>query len=134
MIHVTCRLTAKNRDQLRNPTLGNRVWATFTFFTVGVIRGRRKFRPKNKTANFGSAFFSCALSTLAILVPHFQTRVHFHLVIFSVSHNPIHSVVGTECNHCILTTLQKQPASIRRQITAFLAENITYRNEVQILR
>jgi len=30
---VTCRLTAKNRDQLRNPTLGrpNGVWATFTF-------------------------------------------------------------------------------------------------------
>ena len=34
MIHVICRLTAKNRDQLRNPTLGNRVWATFTFFTA----------------------------------------------------------------------------------------------------
>jgi len=33
MTHVTCRLTAKNRDQLRNPTLGNRVWATFAFFT-----------------------------------------------------------------------------------------------------
>ena len=32
MTHVTCRLTAKNRDQLRNPTLGNRVWASF--FTV----------------------------------------------------------------------------------------------------
>ena len=31
MTHVTCRLTAKNRDQLRNHTLGNRVWATFTF-------------------------------------------------------------------------------------------------------
>ena len=30
MTHVTCRLTAKNRDQLRN---GNRVWATFTLFT-----------------------------------------------------------------------------------------------------
>ena len=29
MIHVTCRLTAKNRDQLRNHTLGNRVWAIF---------------------------------------------------------------------------------------------------------
>jgi len=29
MIHVTCRLTAKNRDQLWNPTLGNRVRATF---------------------------------------------------------------------------------------------------------
>jgi len=32
MTHVTCRPTAKNRDQHRNPTLGNRVWATFTFF------------------------------------------------------------------------------------------------------
>ena len=32
MTHVTCRLTAKNRDQLRSPTLGNRVWAPFTFF------------------------------------------------------------------------------------------------------
>ena len=31
MTHVTCRLTAKNWDQLRNPTLGNRVWAIFTF-------------------------------------------------------------------------------------------------------
>ena len=31
MTHVTCKLTAKNRDRLRNPTLGNRVWATFTF-------------------------------------------------------------------------------------------------------
>ena len=31
MTYVTGRLTAKNRDQLRNPTLGNRVslWATF---------------------------------------------------------------------------------------------------------
>ena len=28
MTYVTYRLTAKNRDQLRNPTLGNRVWAT----------------------------------------------------------------------------------------------------------
>jgi len=31
MTHVTCRLTAKNRDQLRNPTLGNRVWAAFLY-------------------------------------------------------------------------------------------------------
>ena len=29
MTRVTCRLTAKNRNQLQNPTLGNRVWATF---------------------------------------------------------------------------------------------------------
>jgi len=31
MTHVTCRLTVKNRDQLRNPKLDYRVWATFTF-------------------------------------------------------------------------------------------------------
>jgi len=34
MTHITCRLTAKNRDQLRNPTLGNRVWATFYLHRV----------------------------------------------------------------------------------------------------
>ena len=36
MSHVTCRLTAKNRDQLRNPTFGrlNRVWATFYYMYV----------------------------------------------------------------------------------------------------
>ena len=33
MTHVTGRLTAKNRDQLRNATLGNRVRATCTLFT-----------------------------------------------------------------------------------------------------
>jgi len=31
MTHVTCRLTAKNWHQLRNRTLGNRVWATLPF-------------------------------------------------------------------------------------------------------
>ena len=34
MTHVTCRLTAKNRDQLRNPTLGNRVWASLLTSTA----------------------------------------------------------------------------------------------------
>jgi len=37
MTHVTCRLTAKNRDQLRNPTLGSRVWATFNVIPVAVL-------------------------------------------------------------------------------------------------
>ena len=40
MTHVTCRLTAKNRDQLRNPTLGNRVWATFTFLAASHSESR----------------------------------------------------------------------------------------------
>ena len=33
MTHATCRLTAKNRDRLRNATLGNRLWASFTVTT-----------------------------------------------------------------------------------------------------
>ena len=34
MIHITCRLTAKNRDKLRNHTLSNRVWATFFTYLI----------------------------------------------------------------------------------------------------
>jgi len=37
MTHVICRLTAKNRDQPRNPTIGNRVWATFTFLLLIIV-------------------------------------------------------------------------------------------------
>ena len=43
MTHVTCRLTAKNRDQLRNPALGNRVWATFAFYLVTNFCNRLAF-------------------------------------------------------------------------------------------
>ena len=34
---VTC-VTSKNRDQLRNHTLGNRVWATFTFYPFSLAK------------------------------------------------------------------------------------------------
>ena len=34
MRHVTCRLTAKNRDHLRNPTLGSRICASFTLVVM----------------------------------------------------------------------------------------------------
>ena len=37
MTPVTCRQTAKNRDQLRNPTLGNRVCATLPFLQRGRV-------------------------------------------------------------------------------------------------
>ena len=52
MTHITCRLTAKNRDQLRNPMLCNRVQVTFTFFThvhmivfVSGLQKRSESRP-----------------------------------------------------------------------------------------
>jgi len=35
MTHITCRLAAKNRDQLRNPTHGSRVW-DILFYLTGV--------------------------------------------------------------------------------------------------
>jgi len=37
MTHVTCRLTAKNRDQLRNHTLGSRKWAIYYTCTVQLV-------------------------------------------------------------------------------------------------
>ena len=44
MTHVTCRLTAKNRDRLRNPTLGNRVRATFTLYLQDFVDPRTSDR------------------------------------------------------------------------------------------
>ena len=46
MTHVTCRLTAKNRDQLRNPTLGNRVLLLLLpFSSKSRPLGRHQLRP-----------------------------------------------------------------------------------------
>ena len=56
MTHVTCRLTAKNRDQLRNPTLGNRVWATFTFIAT---RQRRALKVTPQVATGGGVCGLC---------------------------------------------------------------------------
>jgi len=44
MTHVTCKLAANNRDQLRNPTLGNRVWSTFIFFYFALIQAHHHRR------------------------------------------------------------------------------------------
>ena len=48
MTHVTCRLTVRNRDQLLNPALGNRVWAAFTFYTRLLLstRAATAFTPR----------------------------------------------------------------------------------------
>jgi len=42
MTHVTCKLTAKNWDQLWNPMLGNRVQMGYLyFFSLAVSKGMR---------------------------------------------------------------------------------------------
>jgi len=61
MTHVTCRLTAKNRDQLRNPTLGNRVWATFTFLQVVPVWA---VRPPDVAEAGGGAYGFAAIGTI----------------------------------------------------------------------
>ena len=48
MIHITCRLTAKNRDQLRKPTLGNRVWAAFFAVQFRSFRREAAASPKHR--------------------------------------------------------------------------------------
>jgi len=63
VVVVTCRLTAKNRDQLRNPTSGNRVRATFTFFI-----------PFSKLSEWRSAVSSTA---------HVASILHLALLIIS---------------------------------------------------
>jgi len=87
MTHVTCRLTEKNRDQLRKPTLGNRVWATFTFcrayniltstaifwhmgrYTLPVLRGSR---PDNTALPI---FFGLSARKLGLLSSTFKIVV-----------------------------------------------------------
>jgi len=44
MTHVTCRLAARNLDQLRNRTLGSRVWATF-YSSLHTLAVRRRPAP-----------------------------------------------------------------------------------------
>jgi len=50
MTYTTCRLTAKNRDQLWNPMFGNQVWDTFlvtvinfsAFSALALLVGRQE--------------------------------------------------------------------------------------------
>jgi len=64
MTHVTCRLTAKNRDQLRNPTLGSRVWTTFfTFYTMQqlLFAGSTSARSRPKGGIFSHTLVTAGL-------------------------------------------------------------------------
>ena len=68
MTHVTCRLTARNRDQLRSPTLGNRVWATFTF-----IRLRSRNRSALIAALNDKSLFWCFWELQVCTLQHYIT-------------------------------------------------------------
>jgi len=66
MTHVTCKLTAKNQDQLRNPALGNRVWVTF--FTVILACGRYSPYYSLEGRSDAASGFHSAVATVACVV------------------------------------------------------------------
>jgi len=82
MTHVTCRLTAKNRDRLRNPTLGNRVWASFFYLSR---RQRSSYSAtvhseitnrKSHIATCGSQCFDTAVIDCGLRDTDTQTYTH----------------------------------------------------------
>ena len=93
---VTCRLTAKNRDQLRNPTLGNRVRAAFTVLLQLCADGYRCIGYLAAVA--GGVGGSLAFERLALLgtqlVPLVAHRLH---VLLQRCQQPTNrAAVGTE--------------------------------------
>jgi len=75
MTRVTCRLTAQNRDQVRNPPLGNRVWANFTI----LIHNSSLNTSTHSARKVGFIFdehltFSDQSSLQIVLLPYCQLR------------------------------------------------------------
>ena len=62
--HVTCRLTVKNRDQLRNPTLGNRVCAVF-FTRVGLPNAQSDIQTSERATHISCPFDACDICCFA---------------------------------------------------------------------
>ena len=65
MTHVTCRLAAKNRDRLRNPTLCDRVRSTFTFTSQPAACGLGMLQPLS-SARIAYAAAAAGGFTLAV--------------------------------------------------------------------
>jgi len=75
MTHVTFRLTAENRDQIRNSALGNRVWATFIFFlhpSNGITRLLTLMRPILQSHSD-----QCPVFLLASLLLHLTVTANY---------------------------------------------------------
>jgi len=76
MTHITCRLTVKNRDQLRNSTLGNRIWASFLDCVCAVCM------PMGLVAWYNR------------LIDKTRTRSSYQLVVFKIAGLVHESLVG----------------------------------------
>ena len=94
MIHVTCRLTAKNRDQLQNPMLGNRVWATF--FGVAIINTVLQTESKDTFGNILENF-SRPEPFLSTNQQRSVLKVNSHRFISSINSNNLCSASQPVC-------------------------------------
>jgi len=115
MTHVTCRLTAKNRDQLRNPTLGgNRVWAIFFFASTQLFPGSILLPPVNgvdaaavssrqrsgpTTAAAAAAATVTAMISVGSEISARRTRQQIGLAAASYA-NPLGGAYTTVCADC----------------------------------
>ena len=79
MTHVTCRQAAKNRDKLRNPTLGNRVWATFTVFNPKSKPNTKCYQGKDRCSGadvrWGAKVQSLSLHCYSLIICWMDNRL-----------------------------------------------------------
>ena len=108
MINVTCRLTARNRDQLRNPILSNRVWATFTILhspllsCLFFLESSSYFARVAGDADVGDhlepifqQLLQPRIAFLPLLLTHCLMLLYFrHLVILVSQQRPAQSIIS----------------------------------------
>jgi len=85
MTHVIYRLTAKNRDQLQNPMLSNRVWTTFTFMLLPIQQSWCKTKwtiDWGLIARVTTVIMSSSLTPRSRLEPLFTSPSHHRLYSF----------------------------------------------------
>ena len=117
MTHITCRLTAKNRDQVRNPTLGNRVWATFTIFTCPVSRPHHSLVVEHHVGR-----------------PHVLHRYPDHVESFElvdVPRQPIIFPLLRQKTRCSTTTKTLRHFTFRSKVSTLLSTKTSYNDDVR---
>ena len=76
MTLVTCRQAVENRDQLHNPSLGNRVWAIFTFLLLASDSKLLYFMQCTLFLSYVSMpFFLCTIFWLKRCILNYMGRI-----------------------------------------------------------
>ena len=81
MTHVTCRLTAKNRDQLRNPTLGSKYTNLYKYsylLTYSLTPPQQWGRTSLVVSVVAENHRCASVRTVATIWPH-AAEVHVHM-------------------------------------------------------